>query len=355
MLVELKKIHNEFESSIDRVKKYIDTYASINGINIDFMRGSKFYKEAKSQLEDLQREFLETKIEKYNAIIISLYGCFELVIKKAIKAMIRHMLNKNIGEVEGLKRENLSSVIRALERSDSDVQASLIQGLYLLYYQKNMSGYNYDLSLNSYQNLKVNVIYNIAKIIGIKDLEQQIKCNPSVIDYVQAEQGLSDKNKAIEYIKSGVELFGEINSLVDSRNKIAHEGYEPNMLSDDIIKKNLIPKLNLFVATFIRILQLKYLELYKDQGNFYCELTLLNPVYNNHIICFNTGSNRIDKQSLILIDTGKKHTFAKISNIRIGKNDVVEASENCQVGCQLDINVKDSYKFYLFLGANAKD
>ena len=151
MLVELENIHNEFDFSIGRVKKYIDTYVSINGINIDFMRNSKFYKKVKNQLDELKIRFAETKIEKYNAIIISLYGCFELVIKKATKAMIRHMLNKSIGEIEELKKENLSSVVKALERSDS--KASLIKGLYLLYCQNDISGYNYELSLNSFQIL----------------------------------------------------------------------------------------------------------------------------------------------------------------------------------------------------------
>ncbi len=350
MLVELEKIYLDFEQSIKRVEEYINAYMDINSIEINFMKNSKFYKKVQSQIEEIQRNFSETKIVKYNAIIISLYGCFELVIKKSTKAMIRYMLTNNIGAVDELKRENLASVIRAIERSDVTTKGQLIAGLDLLYNKNDMSGYNYKLSLNSYQNLKVNVVYELAKTIGINDLQQQIKANPILIDYIQQEQGLSNKETVLQYINSGVALFSEIDDLVEHRNRIAHEGYEPSMMSDSVIKQSLIPKLKLFASIYIRILQLELLKLCNTQSGYFYEINLLRDVINKHIICFNTGVHNIDKKSVLLIINGNKYSLAKIKNIQIDNINVEKADENKNVGCELDVNVKNSYKFYLFLG-----
>ena len=38
---------------------------------------------------------------------------------------------------------------------------------------------------------------------------------------------------------------------------------------------------------------------------------------------------------------GDKFSLAKITNMQIDKNDVNEVPENTNVGCELDINIKD--------------
>ncbi len=350
MLVELEKIKNEFISSIEKIKKYIDAFQEVNDIDVSFMKHSKFYREVKDQTDKIKSNFLELKTVRYNAIIVSLYGSFELTIKKATKALIHHIILHNIGDVKKIKKENLSSVMRALERASNEEIGTLIEGLDLLFNKDDMKGYNYELSLNSFQNLKVDVVHRVAQLVGINNMLQQVKALPIVIRHIQEEKNLSDYAAAQEYINRNEIIFNEINDLVDSRNKIAHEGYEPNMWSDDIVKNTIIPKLTLFVSSYIYILQLEVLKLYYESGQHFSKIELLAPVARKNVICFNTKNFTIDKKSILLIfNSESKALWAKIVNIRENEIDVESSGENQNISCELNVNVKDSYRFYLFL------
>ena len=350
MLIELEKIYADFESSVNRVASFIENYTEIRALDFQYMRRSKYYKAAQGRIEKIQAQFAETQSVKYNAVIISLYGCYELTIKQATKEVIRYMLINKIGEVDELNNENLAAVIKNIDRSGLDRKISLINGLYLLFKQNDVSGYNFDLSLNTFQNLKTGIVCSIAKVVGIHDLDQQLKSHPAVIEYVKDEKGFPNLEKAMQYIKSGVSIFEEIDALVDSRNKIAHEGYDSLMIADSIILNNLIPKLKLYVSTYLWILQLHILKFYEEKEGYFSNFDLIKPVINKNVICFNTGDNSVNKNNLVLITTDKNKIFAKIVNLQINGSNVDAAPKNTCIGCQLDICVKDSYKFKLFLG-----
>lgn len=356
MLTELEKIYADFESAIDRVTIFINTYAEIKALDIQNLRRSKYYKTAEIKINKLKTQIIETQSVKYNAIIVSLYGRYELAIKQLTKEVIRYMVKNNVGEADKLKNENLSSVLKTIERKPIEEKKGLIEGLYLLFNQDDISGYNFDLSLNNYQNLKTSVVYDIAKIIGITNLEQHLKLHPFVVNFIKNEQDLPNTETALRYINSRVAIFSEIDDLVDSRNKIAHEGFEPHMIADSIILNNLIPKLKLFVKTYLRFLQLLILEFYETtRADYFIDLSLVRSVINKNVICFNTGTNHIKRNDIILITTDTDKFFAKIVSIQINGTNVDTAPQNVNVGCQLDINVKDSYQFRLFLGERSSD
>ena len=92
------------------------------------------------------------------------------------------------------------------------------------------------------------------------------------------------------------------------------------------------------------------LKFYEEKEGYFSNFDLIKPVINKNVICFNTGDNSVNKNNLVLITTDKNKIFAKIVNLQINGSNVDAAPKNTCIGCQLDICVKDSYKFKLFLG-----
>lgn len=79
------------------------------------------------------------------------------------------------------------------------------------------------------------------------------------------------------------------------------------------------------------------------------ELNILK-VFNNQIICFNTGGNVINKKSIIIIKKGNdKYEIASIESIRHNKVDIDCSTVNQNIGCALTKTCKITFKYYLYL------
>ncbi len=348
MLNELENLKKELLSSIKKVEHYIEAIDNVKEFNVDYMKHSKHFRRTKDLVKRHQDLFSETRTVQYNAIIISLYGCYELIIKKATKIYIRFLLDNNIVSVsEKLKKDNLNSVVRMIERADNDKKCEYIKSLDLLYNQNDMSGYNYDLALVSYQNFKVSVVYNMSnQIFGI-NFQQILKQHPKFVEYIMQEQKFPDIPATEKFINSKANLFTEIDNLVESRNRIAHEGYEANMWSNDYIKTSIIPKLTLFVSLYLQMLQVEMLKHYKLQNKLN-QIFLIHPVIKHNIICFNTNQLKITKDSYILIEKNNNSYVGKILNIEYNNTRIEKADENQNIGCEINLKVKDSDVFFIY-------
>ena len=271
-----------------------------------------------------------------------------MIIKKATKIYIRFLLDNNIASFsEKLKKDNLNSVVRMIERADNDKKCEYIKSLDLLYNQNDMSGYNYDLALVSYQNFKASVVYNMSNQIFGVNFQQILKQHPQFVEYIMQEQKFPDIPATEKYINSKANLFVEIDDLVESRNRIAHEGYEANMWSNDYIKTSIIPKLILFVSLYLQTLQAEILKQYKLQGKLN-QISLIHSVIKHNVICFNTNELKITKNSYILIEKNSNSYVGKILNMEHNNTSIEETDENQDIGCEISLKVKDSDLFFIY-------
>ena len=348
MINELDIIEKEFSNSLENIISFIDLITEMKEIDIQYMKSSKFYRDLCVILSGISNKLANTKIVQYNAIIISLYGAYELAIKKSSNIFIKFAIMNNFHLSNSLLKSYLLAVTKTFERNTDDENGILIGELNDFINMNDSSKFRMDLSLSVMQNLKTNIVQQIASVLDIKDALICIKHSREFELYIKFREALPSVESAKEYIDRLNNPFLYINDVVESRNRIAHMGYEENMLDNDMIRNLVIKEFNVFVSQYISLLKTQWCKLCLDNNINMHRLEILK-VYNNEIICFNTGDFSVNKASTIFIqDTNNNQMIGKILSIQYNNQDIDVSEKNQNIGCKLNTTCKDTYSYYLY-------
>lgn len=348
MLNTLDKIKNEFSESIDNIITFIDFIEQLKATNYDYMKKSKFYKDIKNLFIEVKNNLSYTKIVQYNAIIISLYGAYELAIKNSTNNFIKFCINNNLNLTENLTKNYLISVSKTFERNSAGENLNLIRDLNDFLNNKETSKFRMDLSLNTNQNLKISAVQQIASLVDMKDFLNSAKHSCEFEAYIKERQGFLTIEEAKQYIDTVKNPFQYIDETVESRNRIAHKGYEETMLDNDMIKNFIIKEFKIFVFSYIELLKIQWCKLYLENNTNKNELQIIK-IFNNSIICFNTQEFIIDKNTSIIIKDSKgNYKLGKILSMQKDNQDISISTRNENIGCKLDITCKPNYEYYIY-------
>lgn len=348
MINTLDKIEQDFIESLDNIVAFIDLIDLIKSKNFDYMKKSKFYKDTDSSFNTIKDFLNNTKIVQYNAIIISLYGAYELSIKKATNTFIKFSVNNEFPLTHKLTKNYLLSVSKTFEKNNAQKNKDIIKDLNSFLNENDVSKFQSELSLNNYQNLKIATVQEISKLIEINNLVNNIKHTLDFEKYIKERENLSSIEQAVKYIDILNNPFNLIDDIVDSRNRIAHRGFEENMLDNDMLKGVVIKEFKVFVLNYIYLLKNAWYEECLKQGKNIEELEILK-IFNNNIICFNTKNISVSKKNVILVKDGKNRCkFGQILSIQHDNEEIEISLNNQNIGCKLDVTCKDNFKYYIY-------
>lgn len=294
----------------------------------------------------------------YNAVIISLYGCFENFIDNILVDFLEIISSLEI-EYEKLNKAILTNHQRLV-------------GNFL----SNINRYrNYELTtkdvinrlnscLNNQQNFKLNsrilithggnlnfeALNSLFNQIGIQNIWYKIKYTKEFKEYYKKKNNISD-DKSIEKLfkinKNLNLLFNIINDLVERRNSVAHSWEEESRISFQEIKEDYIKFLQSISKAIHRILIEEIYE-YLYNNNKLLKIDKIYNLYCHQILCINSGESCINKFDYIYIvfNNNKKKLF-KILNMQINKKNVNKCDKEEDIGIQLDERISNCKEVYI--------
>lgn len=349
MINTIENIKQDFVKSTDEIVSFMDFIDLCKSQDFFFAKKSKFYKDIMFSIEETKDKIGETKDIQYNAIIISLYGAFELAIKNATNIFIKHCINKGFPFNDKLSKDYILSVIRTFERNTLNENKNIIKNLHLFFNENDLSKFNPELSLNNYQNLRMDVVGKIANTVGIEDLFNEIKISNDFLLYIKDREALSSIEQSKIFVEKSNNVFHYIDDIVADRNMIAHQGRASIRFDHLTIKQYIIREFKIVVNHYIDLLKAKWCQ-NCVQANMNIKKIDVLQIIDNSIICFNTKETVIDKNSKIIIKNGKNnYKIATIIAIQQNKQSIERAEINQDIGCRLDKRCKPTFSYYMYV------
>lgn len=312
---------------------------------------------------DPQKEYIQylqslnSSIVQYNAIIISLYGCFQNYLESILSEYIDSLFKKyNRYEdfpkkIQGLYTTHVGEFLMSPGKySNYDFDTETVLTHYLNFINSKFSdGVDKEFLLMRSGNYKSNKIIEMLTRFDIIGDESEIyKCD-LLRNYHTSVEGLDYSSFDTKARRKSSELYSRLDELVDARNSVAHSWSVDSRIGIHDIITYTIPFLKCVADIVLRA----YLIKLKEEKPYTFPNTEPIDVYNNHILCMNTqGYSMHVNDYLILKDATTSIMYcAKIIEMQIDHNSVSETSEGeaIDVGLNLDVRVSpsDSICYYI--------
>lgn len=349
IMKELVSTYNTFSERLEDISSFIsnimtnnDTWASLSSLS----------------LNDKQRQVVDYiqssngKTIQYNAVIISLYGCFENYIDSVFSNYLDIIfscitdydnLPKGIKDKYAIK---LGEYLTSPQRfSGIEVtRPQLIENYLNLLNSNNYNSINKAFLLMHSGNLKVEQVFSFMREMGIENVREKIFKNVKMKDFFVSVLGFEDIDYNCKLGRNSTELYTYLDKLVEQRNNVAHSWVEENRISMHDIKTYVIPFIKLFSEVMLRTLLCEATEFIK--ANHQDKLTLnVKPmaVYNNRIVCFHLNKKSLTVGDYIIYTSPKGNMCGKILCIEIDnvKVDCIKDTE-CDIGIEIDTRISPS-------------
>lgn len=325
--------------------------------------------EQHSLIDNFDRENLDVNIIKqrftkvmstpvvYNAVIISLYGCFENYIDKIADSLLDFWVEKAdryVNLANEIKQKNIKKSGEFLVNSNrfknfEITELEVIKNLYSCFEEEKFS-LNKELLLTHSGNLGIDQLIELFNDLGIKNSKAKILGKKKFVEYIKNKNEFSDE-KAKEYInkKKGGDvnrLFEELTQLVEQRNKVAHGWCVDTRLSNSVLVEQIIPFMEMMGQVICDIFEEELIIILQTCG-LLNEIDMIIDVYNNNILCINSKKSRLKVGEYIFAYTGKDYNRFKILNIQHNEKDIQKVEEdNIDVGILVDGYIKKNWKYY---------
>lgn len=351
----------EFNQKLDIITSYIE---ALENEKYFIEKSKRITTECTDQTACCYYEFskkitsINKRIINYNAIIISLYSAFEHFIESIAIAYLKK-LNKIIKDYNKMPekiRQNhiIYSSELILELNKSKYSGLNEKDIIFNLHNCMQNGINYKMNYEAFikhnSNLRPLTINEIFSRINIENICSKIRENSLFMEYYSCKKEI-DKND-VKKIISKIELnqlFSTINDLIEIRNQVAHSWVDET-IDFKILKEDYIEFIKVFCNSIYQVLEQ---ELCKYEVK-YCskKINHVKAIYNNEILCFNSGNLKIEKGDKIIIKKGNdKLCYGFIESIQIDGKEVSRVTdiELVDVGVKLSTKIKDNYEFFILL------
>lgn len=232
-----------FITSLTQISQYLDNLEKKNAILDEAYDLPCATEEIKNSITALQSVRASEKQFDYAVVIVTLYGQYETYIEKTIKEYLKEMqaggylfsqlpqkiqdgyFAKGIGlhgklEWEKYKHLDEKAIAKSLhETLNQDVQNIMPEAYY-----------------TNAGNYKIDVLAGCLGELGIENAKQMLCQYPSLLSYYQGKFGLdvnvNEKDDAV--------LYGLLDEVVETRNKIAHTGKVDEIKDKTYVKEMLV-------------------------------------------------------------------------------------------------------------------
>lgn len=345
----------EFENNIKDVIQYIHCITNQVEIyeNIDKVALNKI-----TTLDTQKKTFLQILRGPvmYNAVIISLYGCFEDYLNK-ISAEYLDVLKNIVVEYDKLPRKIKEKHIKKVGEFLSNPQRysnyqiterDVISNLYGCMENKKIT-LTKQLLLAHSGNMKIKPIVELLLDLGIENAQDKIIFNNEFMIFQQRKHEIKDDDikQYIENRKKDADaLFEELNCLVDQRNRVAHSWCVESRISMDMILDNIVPFIKMLGNVICDVYMKEIIKRYIENGNI---VAFDEPieVYNNEILCINSKDAILKQGGCIYACGGGDYYVLSVEELEIDRESVMEIrGGEKNIGIKVNKKIKKNWKFY---------
>lgn len=292
---------------------------------------------------------------QYNAVIISLYSCFENYVDRLSKEFfvqyyqVVHKYDKLPKQIVDNYYKQVGEFLMNPQRYTGieETQKSIIETLYANINDDSRKSFQLELIANHSANLKMDKVIELFNRVGIRNLKDKIHQNYLFRSYYakMKERPIAEINKLLQNPKTNT--FLELDKLVDARNSVAHDWNESDRISFQSIKDYTIPFIKLLCKV---ILEIAISELYyiMKVENKLIKYDKAIAVYNKTVLCINNKMSNLRLGNYLFFEDSKnKYGVAKIQSLQIENESKTQIDkQNVDVGIGLDRPIKVKYKFY---------
>ena len=292
----------------------------------------------------------------YNAVIISLYGCYENFIDNILIDFLDILAEIGI-DYEKLDKSIISNHERLVGNFLSNTNRYKNYDLNTKDIINKLNGCingesNYKLNsrilINHSGNLNIESINTLFNQIGIKDIWNRVKNTNDFIDFYGLKENIKDRESVKKFlIKDNDIIFNMINDLVERRNSVAHSWNEDTRVSNEELREKYIPFILIICKAIYRIL-MEVIYNYLFENNKLIKIQTIHNIYNNRILCINSEENVIYVNDFIYIIRNQKKSLAKVENIQIDHVNVEKCDEQQDIGLKLDTKINGADEIYIY-------
>lgn len=292
---------------------------------------------------------------QYNAVIISIYGCFENFIDDLLDSYVRTVM-ANTKTYDDLPvrlrdkyRNKLGEYLCSPQRySGLDLDQNKVLEDYLNVLNSDFeTNINPKLITRHSSNLKVSEVVKLMTDVGFDNPKAKILNDESFrkqyLEMYDVDE-VEYKTKVSRTIKDvGGDIFYSLDRIVEQRNNVAHGWSEDNRINIIDIVNIDIPFMLLFSKTLLRLC---LIELFKRTSMEKYSFNTLKPIktFSNHILCMNNQGNRFCVGDFLLYKSGDTYKCSEILNLQIDRENVsiVDKDQSVNIGIELIETVKDN-------------
>lgn len=301
-------------------------------------------KEISNFIDSIRLSEISRSTVSYNAVIISLYGCYENYVNSLVEELISQISDNSSDYTEiptDMKISNIhlsSDYLNSKQRyknfnlKDEDVINNIYSG--------KMTN---KLLLKHGGNLSINVLSDYLKNLGIKRVADSIKNSDEFYQYYSNIKMISIKD-AKSYLQKidNDTVFNLLGDIILQRNAIAHSWKSDDKVDYTIIKDEWIKFIQVFCKCLYNIVVLFYSEWLVKHNKLFCPVKF--QIISSSLVGFYDVIPHCNENiEAIIIKSNDKICVGKILNVEIHENH--QASMKIE-GCSLNKEKAEKYSFY---------
>ena len=293
---------------------------------------------------------------QYNAIIISIYGCFENYIDNIITEYLNEIFlitGKYDSLHENTKKKHLFNSAEFINNSQRyknyDIKEDeVITNMYNCLKNNDAAKLSMPLLTHHSGNLGIEQIINLFNETGIENSAQLIKGNSIFIQNIMKTKEFDREDDTIEFLKKCKDSgFESLKSLISQRNSVSHSWIIENRLSLSILKEEIIPFIKILCECTYEILLCSYYN-FKFVNNKLENFDKAIRIINNNILCINSKFSRLKVGDyLFYLDKNLHPHISQIEEIQCENKSIYQVlTDNTDIGIKLKNNVKREFVFF---------
>ena len=356
----LRFYYEELEKQLIEIEMFIQSIELRKDMSSELgTRKDMFTNEIDKTLKygEIIKQVVESPIQ-YNAVIISIYGCFEQYVDNVFSNYCVRVY-ESIDEYEKLPEKLKEKHIKKLgdflanpqryKNYELSVNQAIENAFVAFNDPKTGLGNNQKLVLSHGANLKIDQVTELANDLGINCFEKSIVSHYLFKLYHIYQKDYSEDTYTRLMNQDTKRLFEILDKLVEERNNVAHGWVENRIKLSDIASdfigyiKCLTEVINDILLKSIATLEYKHAKLYAIGKPL--------KVFDHHIICINNGIVKLNKGDYLIAVKGEIVKVLLIESLQIDSNEIEKITKlNVDVGIGFkkreDLNVDEDYEFY---------
>lgn len=294
----------------------------------------------------------------YNAIIISLYGCFENYFDKLFGVYLEILseswttyaaLPKRLKDKYRTKLGEYLSNPQRFNNMDLKLEKEVANYHGLL--SSNLIGtINKNFMLSHSGNLHSDEIFLLMKDLGIDNAKDQI-LNSHLFKTFHLRNGMDEIEFNAKRSRRTEDFFLPIENLISQRNSVAHSWNVEDRITLREINDVIIPFMLMLCDCVFRLCAVQAFAQKSNQKSFKNEAPI--NVFNNHVVCINNQNQKIAVGDYIVYTSKDKIKIARIKNIQFNGTDIlcVYDYDSKNIGIQIDNTIKKTDKLKMVINS----